>query len=312
MSDDAGSEDRRTCPSCGAEAKPGISNCEKCWRPLPVGSGPVTPSGIQERRYCPSCSVEVKPGVSTCQSCWRPLPLGADLSAPPISQRSEVTSPAPKDLQSATSQPVTTARTEPSTNEPPASAASAVHIDSSPDSQTGREPKLGGDQGVHAPPKTPNQSNAVRVPTRAWWALGLAMFGGVLILIGTVLPWQVFQVRPGYGVERDSFQILDTNVNSHDVDGLAMLAAGLAVILVLLTIGLVMRGRAKRSRIPVVPKSLSISCIVLGAITVAVLIAEYSNVTAAINLVNLGDSVSLAIRAIRAIRATPGGQAVAG
>ncbi len=160
MSDDAGSEDRRTCPSCGAEAKPGISNCDKCWRPLPVGSGPVTPSGIQERRYCPSCSVEVKPGVSTCQSCWRPLPLGADLSAPPISQRSEATSPAPKDLQSATSQPVTTARTEPSTNEPPASAASAVHIDSSPDSQIGREPKLGGDQGVHAPPKTPNQSTA--------------------------------------------------------------------------------------------------------------------------------------------------------
>ena len=43
MSDDSGSETRRYCPSCGAEAKPGISNCEKCWRPLPIGASGTPP-----------------------------------------------------------------------------------------------------------------------------------------------------------------------------------------------------------------------------------------------------------------------------
>ena len=103
------SERYHFCPSCGAEAKPGISNCEKCWRPLPVGSGPVTPSGTQDRRYCPSCGVEVKPGVSTCQGCWQPLPLGADLSTPPVTGPPEVSPPIPKDLQTAANQPRHTA-----------------------------------------------------------------------------------------------------------------------------------------------------------------------------------------------------------
>jgi hypothetical protein len=31
----------RSCPSCGAEAKPEITNCEGCWRPLPFGLDPA-------------------------------------------------------------------------------------------------------------------------------------------------------------------------------------------------------------------------------------------------------------------------------
>lgn len=44
MSDESGSEERRYCPSCGAEAKPGISNCENCWRPLPIGAVGAPPA----------------------------------------------------------------------------------------------------------------------------------------------------------------------------------------------------------------------------------------------------------------------------
>jgi hypothetical protein len=32
-------EPRRFCPSCGTEANQETSNCEKCWRPLPIGIG---------------------------------------------------------------------------------------------------------------------------------------------------------------------------------------------------------------------------------------------------------------------------------
>lgn len=87
------------CPYCGTGVKAGTSNCEGCWRPLPIGSDLVAPSrGSLERRYCPSCGVEVKRGGSTCQGCWQPLPLGADLSAPPIGKPPQAS--------------VTTARTE--------------------------------------------------------------------------------------------------------------------------------------------------------------------------------------------------------
>jgi membrane associated rhomboid family serine protease len=34
----------RSCPSCGMPASPGASNCEKCWRPLPLGSTPPAAS----------------------------------------------------------------------------------------------------------------------------------------------------------------------------------------------------------------------------------------------------------------------------
>jgi hypothetical protein len=106
-----------------------------------------------------------------------------------------------------------------------------------------------------------------------------------LILLGTILPWQVFQTRPGYGLERDSFQVWDVNGHSHN-DGLAVLLAGIAIIVMLAVIGVLMRYQRNKSRVHVVPNAISIACIGLGVTAVALLLAQYSKVAAVINQVN--------------------------
>jgi Double zinc ribbon len=70
MSNDSGSEDRHYCLSCGAETKPGISNCEKCWRPLTIAAVgacfPVTaPSSRSKAERASDQSRLHSPPVST-------------------------------------------------------------------------------------------------------------------------------------------------------------------------------------------------------------------------------------------------------
>lgn len=249
---------------------------------MPNNTGP---KGV---RSCPNCGAEVTPETTNCGKCWRPLPFGPGIGA----SRNE---PGATDSSSEgfLDAPLGHAPS-PSSDEyqaPTASLSSAPARKTHADTPQNRLLHLrGGDENNEPPAKGTKERVSQITPTRGWLAISATMVGGVLVAIGTTLPWQSLVLGSDIGVQQpNSYRIFGTNANTMIDEGRNILVGGLAVVLMALVVAIICRRRSRGSRFPAISPVVSFACLAIAAATAIQIIVDYTTVTAPINALNGAD-----------------------